>query len=145
MKNQPIVFILSILILLLITDAVTSADDYFNHITVFSDGKITRFAQTPIRVHIAPMPMGVEGGETYLESFRYAMREWEAADARIQFQEVVAIDDADIRVRWQRSGLTQITDTALGDQFRGRDGFSFARKRFGGAAFARKDANRLSP
>lgn len=114
MKNQPIVFILSILILLLITDAVASAGDYFNHITVFSDGKITRFTQTPIRVHIAPMPMGVEGGETYLESFRYAMREWEAADARIQFQEVVAIDDADIRVRWQRSGLTQITDTALG-------------------------------
>ena len=114
MKNQPIVFILSILILLLITDAVASADDYFNHITVFSDGKITRFTQTPIRVHIAPMPMGVERGETYLESFRYAMREWEAADARIQFQEVVAIDDADIRVRWQRSGLTQITDTALG-------------------------------
>lgn len=114
MKNQPIVFILSILILLLITDAVASAGDYFNHITVFSDGKITRFTQTPIRVHIAPMPMGVEGGETYLESFRYAMREWEAADARIQFQEVVAIDDADIRVRWQRSGLTQITDTVLG-------------------------------
>ena len=113
MKSQYIVFILSILILLLITDLVPAADDYFNHITVFSDGKITRFTQTPIRVHIAPVPTGIEGVETYLESFRYAMREWEAAaDGQLQFQEVVT--DADIRVRWQRSGLTQITDTALG-------------------------------
>ena len=115
MKSQHTVFILSILILLLIADAASSADDYFNHITVFSDGKITRFTQMPIRVHIAPVPIGIEGVETYLESFRYAMREWEAAaDGRIQFQEIEAIDNADIRVRWQRSGLTQITDTALG-------------------------------
>ena len=115
MRHQPSVFILSILILLLNPDAASSADDYFNHITTFSDGKITRFTQMPIRVHIAPTPIGVEGVETYLESFRYAMREWgAAADGRIQFQEVAAIDDADIQVRWQRSGLTQITDTALG-------------------------------
>ena len=115
MKSQHTVFILSILIFLAIAAHASSADDYFNHITVFSDGKITRFTQMPIRVHIAPVPMGIEGVETYLESFRYAMREWEvAADGRIQFQEVEAIDNADIRVRWQRSGLTQITDTALG-------------------------------
>ena len=115
MKRQHTVSILSIPILLLIAAPASSADDYFNHITVFSDGKITRFTQMPIRVHIVPMPMGTEGVETYLESFRYAMREWEAAaDGRIQFQEVKATDDADIRVRWQRGGLTQITDTALG-------------------------------
>ncbi|MCE2395540.1 tetratricopeptide repeat protein [Candidatus Poribacteria bacterium] len=115
MKHQHPVFILSILILLLIADAASSADDYFNHITVFSDGKITRFTQMPIRVHIAPVPIGIEGVETYLESFRYAMREWEAAaDGQIQFQEVKATDNADIRVRWQRSGLTRIIDTALG-------------------------------
>ena len=115
MKSQHIVFILSILIWLLNPAPASSAADYFNHITVFSDGKITRFTQMPIRVHIAPVPMGIEGVETYLESFRYAMREWEAAaDGQIQFQEVAAIDNADIQVRWQRSGLTQITDTALG-------------------------------
>ena len=43
------------------------------------------------------------------------MREWEAAaEGAIQFQEVASTDNADIRVRWQRSGLTQITDTSLG-------------------------------
>ena len=115
MKRQHTVFVLSILIFLAIAAHASSTDDYFNHITTFSDGKITRFTQMPIRVHIAPVPMGIEGVETYLESFRYAMREWEAAaDGRIQFQEVEAIDNADIRVQWQRSGLTQITDTALG-------------------------------
>ena len=121
MKNQPSVFILAILILLLNLSPVFSADDYFNHITTFSDGKITRFTQMPIRVHIAPVPMGIEGVETYLESFRYAMREWEAAaDGQIQFQETAATDNADIRVQWQRSGLTQITDTALGKTEIGR-------------------------
>ena len=89
MKSQYPVFIVSILIFLSIAAPAFPADDYFNHITVFSDGKITRFTQMPIRVHIAPTPMGIEGVETYLESFRYAMREWEAAaDGRIQFQEV---------------------------------------------------------
>ena len=115
MKSQHIVFSLSILILLLILDRVSPAEDYFDRITVFSDGKITRFTQMPIRVHIAPIPVGIEGVETYLEDLRYAMREWEAAaDGRIQFQEVEGSDDADIRVRWQRQGLTQVTDTALG-------------------------------
>ncbi len=115
MKCQHTVFIFSILIFLPLASPASAADDYFNYSTVFSDGKITRFTQMPIRVHIAPMPMGIEGIETYLESLRYAMREWEAAaDGRIQFQEVEAIDNADIRVRWQRGGLTQITDTALG-------------------------------
>ncbi len=115
MKRQHSVFIRSILIFLLIAALAFPVDAYFDHITAFSDGKITRFTQMPIRVHIAPMPIGVEGVETYLESFRYAMREWEAAaDGRIQFQEGAATDKADIRVRWQRGGLAQITDTALG-------------------------------
>ena len=115
MTGQYPVFIVSILIFLSIAAPTFPADDYFNHITVFSDGKITRFTQMPIRVHIAPTPIGVEGVETYLESFRYAMREWEAAaDGRIQFQEVEPTANADIRVRWQRSGLTRMIDTALG-------------------------------
>ena len=115
MKRQHSVFIRSILIFLLIAALAFPVDAYFDHITVFSDGKITRFTQMPIRVHIAPMPMGIEGVETYLDSFRSAMREWEAAaDGRIQFQEVASTANADIRVRWQRSGLTRIIDTALG-------------------------------
>ena len=115
MKRQHPVFVLLILIFLAMTAHASSADDYFNHVTVFSDGKITRFTQMPIRVYIAPMPIDVEGAKMYLKSFRYAMREWEAAaDGQIQFQEIAATDKADIRVRWQRGGLTQIIDTALG-------------------------------
>ena len=115
MKRQHIVSVLLILIFRAIIVPASLADDYFDHITIFSDGKITRFTQMPIRVYIAPVPMGIEGVETYLESFRYAMREWEAAaDGQIQFQETAATDKADIRVQWQRSGLTRIIDTALG-------------------------------
>ena len=115
MKRQRPVFIRSILIFLLIAALAFPVEAYFDYITVFSDGKITRFTQMPIRVHIAPMPIEVKGVEAYLESFRYAMREWEAAaDGRIQFQEVAATDHAAIRVRWQRGGLRRIIDTTLG-------------------------------
>jgi tetratricopeptide (TPR) repeat protein len=88
-----------------------SAADYFEHITVFSDGKITRFTRMPITVYIDPSP----GGEPYLPDLRYAIGEWETATAgKLRFQEITEPDDADIRVTWQSRGLTQITDTKLG-------------------------------
>ena len=155
MKRQHIVSVLLILVFLAIAVPASSADDYFDHITIFSDGKITRFTQMPIRVYIAPMPMGIEGVETYLKSFRYAMREWEAAaEGQIQFQEVGATDTADIRVRWQRSGLTEVTDTALGKTELSRlsktdfeVGIVLSLRESGSAMLLspQKDANCLSP
>ena len=32
-----------------------SNTDYFNHITLFSDGRITRFTHMPIQVYISPV------------------------------------------------------------------------------------------
>ncbi|MCZ6681010.1 MAG: hypothetical protein O7E52_27620, partial [Candidatus Poribacteria bacterium] len=93
MKTQHTVFASLSLMLFLLAAFAAPADDYFNRITVFSDGKITRFTQMPIRIYITPMPVGIEGVDAYLADLRYAMREWEiAADKKIQFKEVEAID-----------------------------------------------------
>jgi len=85
--------------------------DYFDHITLFSDGRITRFAQMPIRVFIS----SVIKESPYLPELRYAMREWETATEQlIQFQEIDTPDKADIKVSWGYSSLMDIHDTRLG-------------------------------
>ena len=58
--------------------------DYFDHITLFSQGRITRFAQMPIRVYISP----VLKDSPYLPEIRYAMQAWHnASDGNIRFEE----------------------------------------------------------
>ena len=88
-----------------------STQDYFDHITVFSDGRITRFIQTPIKVYISP----VIKESPYLPELRYAMHEWETAvEGLIRFQETDTPVNADIRVSWGYSSLMDIHDTRLG-------------------------------
>ena len=83
-------------VMFLISTVSALADDYFDQITVFSHGRITRFVEMPITVYITPTLQA-----TYLPALRYAMREWEAvSDGKIQFQELQTSKDADIWVRW---------------------------------------------
>ena len=86
--------------------------DYFDHITLFSQGRITRFTQMPIRVYISP----ILKDSPYLPEIRYAMQEWHtASDGDIRFEEIEAPRNADIRVSWGHSGLhTDFQDTRLG-------------------------------
>ncbi|MYF99981.1 tetratricopeptide repeat protein [Candidatus Poribacteria bacterium] len=85
--------------------------DYYDHITLFSDGRITRFTQMPIKVFIS----SVIKESPYLPEIRYAMREWETASEQlIRFQETDTPDNADIRVSWGYSSLMDIHDTRLG-------------------------------
>ena len=83
-------------VIFLISAVSVLADDYFDHITVFSHGRITRFVEMPITVYITPALQ-----VSYLPALRYAMRQWEAvSDGKIQFQELQTNKDADISVRW---------------------------------------------
>ena len=86
--------------------------DYFDHVTLFSQGRITRFTQMPIRVYISP----VLKDSPYLPEIRYAMREWQtASDDAIRFEETETPQNADIRVSWGHSGLhTDFQDMRLG-------------------------------
>ena len=86
--------------------------DYFDHITLFSQGRITRFTQMPIRVYISP----ILKESPYLPEIRYAMQEWHtASEGNIRFEETQTPQNADIRVSWGHSGLhTDFQDMRLG-------------------------------
>ena len=88
-----------------------AAQTYFDHVTLFSGGRITRFTQMPIRVHISPTLKALP----YLNEIRYAMRTWETAtDGKIQFQETETLAQADIRVTSTYTGSLSFLDTQLG-------------------------------
>ena len=107
-------------VMFLISTVSALADDYFDQITVFSHGRITRFVEMPITVYITPTLQA-----TYLPALRYAMRQWEAvSDGKIQFQELRTSKDADIWVRWGYSdpanmdmtyGKAELTRHSAGD------------------------------
>ena len=86
--------------------------DYFDYITLFSQGRITRFTEMPIRVYISP----ILRESPYLPEIRYAMQTWQtASDGDIQFEETETSQNADIRVSWGYTGLlTDFQDTRLG-------------------------------
>ena len=84
--------------------------DYFDQITVFSQGRITRFVEMPITVYITPA-LQTTG---YLPVLRYAMRQWEAvSDGKVQFQELQTGEATDIWVRWGYSAVAN-TDMTYG-------------------------------
>ena len=90
-----------------------SADtDYFDYITLFSQGRITRFTEMPIRVYISP----VLRESPYLPEIRYAMQTWQtASEGDIRFEETETPQNADIRVSWGYTGLlANFQDTRLG-------------------------------
>lgn len=91
---------------------LASNTDYFDHITLFSQGRITRFTRMPIRVYISPVLID----SPYLPEIRYAMREWHnASDGSIRFEEIDVPQDADICVSWGYTGfLADFQDTRLG-------------------------------
>lgn len=86
--------------------------DYYDHITLFSQGRITRFTEMPIRVYISP----VLRDSPYLPEIRYAMQAWHtASEGNIRFEETETPRDADIRVSWGYTGLlADFQDTRLG-------------------------------
>ena len=96
------------------TDDATGASasaDYFEQVTLFSDGRITRFTHMPIQVHISPTLKALP----YLPEIRYAMNAWESASNRkIRFQETENLEQADIRVTETNSGRLRFLDTQLG-------------------------------
>ena len=109
-------FILSIVVFIMPGTARDTADsptatDYFEQVTLFSGGRITRFTQMPIRVHISPTLKALP----YLSEIRYAMQTWETAtNGKIRFQETETPEQADIRVNPTYSGRLGFLDTRLG-------------------------------
>ncbi|MXY99886.1 tetratricopeptide repeat protein, partial [Candidatus Poribacteria bacterium] len=87
----------------MVSDAPGSVyTDYFEHITLFSQGRITRFTQMPIRVYISP----VLKESPYLPEIRHAMQVWQtASEGDIRFEETEIPQNANIRVSWGHNAL----------------------------------------
>ena len=92
--------------------SISANADYFDYVTLFSQGRITRFTEMPIQVYISP----VLKESPYLPEIRYAMQAWQtASDDNIRFEETETPQSADIRVSWGYTGLlTDFQDTRLG-------------------------------
>jgi len=94
----------------------TQSKDYFERITVYSNGRIVRFTKMPITVYVEHSPTSSESGGTSLDDLKYALGEWEScADGRIKFELTEKQDNANIRVMWAKHSLTDRMDSALGD------------------------------
>ena len=92
-------------------DHANPEPDYFNYITLFSDGRITRFTQMPIQVYISQTIKD----SPYLPELRQAMQEWEAATEKlITFQETDTSEQADIHISAGETILITHLDTRLG-------------------------------
>ena len=117
-KTSHLLFIATLILMISMTVNTFAVDtssnvakDYFNHITLFSDGRITRWTQMPIQVYISP----VIKESPYLPELRYAMQTWkQASNKLVHFKETDTPDNADIRVSWGYSSLIDIHDTRLG-------------------------------
>ena len=93
-------------------NALSANTNYFDYITLFSQGRITRFTEMPIRVYISP----VLKESPYLPEIRYAMQAWHTvSDGTLLFEETEMPQNADIRVSWGYTGLlADFQDTRLG-------------------------------
>lgn len=107
----PIFILLSPLTPTTAHDHANPEPDYFNYITLFSDGRITRFTEMPIQVYISQTIKD----SPYLPELRHAMQEWETAtEKRITFQETETSEQADIHISAGETALITHLDTRLG-------------------------------
>ena len=117
-KTLQTFFVVTLIVFVLATHTTAQAvshsgnADYFDYITLFSQGRITRFTEMPIRVYISP----VLKESPYLPEIRYAMETWHtASEGALRFEETETPQNADIRVSWGYTGLlADFQDTRLG-------------------------------
>ena len=88
----------------------STEDDYFNRITMVSDGRITRFSINPVTVYIAAPSVTMSSQIIYVESAEYALNQWAGcSEGQLQFKRVNS-EDADIRIYWVREQLSGEAD-----------------------------------
>lgn len=108
MKYNRILFIIIILAFLCLS--VASADDYFNRITMASDGRIARFPHSPITVNIPTPNISDKLTKLYIDDVKYALDQWTSiSEGQLKFKPINS-DDADIRICWTDKMLSGEAD-----------------------------------
>ena len=111
-KIKMRIFIFLIITVIFITQClpILASDDYFNRITMVSDGRITRFQNMPISVYISPPPVARELQNAYINDVEYALDQWAGcSEGQLQFK-IVDSEKAYIRLYWGGESLSGEAD-----------------------------------
>ena len=99
------------------------ADDYFDRITVASNGRLTRFDRDTITVYTDTVPFEAE---VYEEALSRSLSLWEEkTQGQLRFEPAQDASAADIRIKWAYQQDRRQSSEYIGEAMliRGRDGF----------------------
>lgn len=117
MQLLPIKSTLTAIILTFLISSIVlaSIEDYFEQITVFSDGRLTRFEQMPIRVYVGDIPVPKTLRKQYLEVLEEVLSTWEkVSDGKVRFTQTDDREIADIRLSWSNK-LPSYPENPIGE------------------------------
>ncbi len=103
------VYLITIFIALLIPPSVLG-DDYFNRITMASDGRITRFTGKSISVYVSDPPVPEIVKKNFTEAVEYAMNQWSGLSEGMLTFRRSDMEEADIRIYWVNTPLSAEAD-----------------------------------
>jgi superkiller protein 3 len=107
---------LILLVMIALSLPTAYGSDYFDRITLYSNGRITRFSEMPIKIFIDESSLRDEGSKDYLEDLNYALQQWRSeSEGMVSFQRVPSREEADISVEWINKTLSTRADNALGE------------------------------
>ncbi|HID55051.1 TPA: tetratricopeptide repeat protein, partial [Candidatus Poribacteria bacterium] len=106
-----------ILLLLTVFPSTTYGDeDYFDRITLYSNGRITRFSEMPIKVFIDENSLPVDERNGYVGDLLYALQRWQdSSGGLVRFRRVSRREETDLSVEWIGRSLSSRADNALGE------------------------------
>ena len=99
------------------------ADDYFDRITVASNGRLTRFDRDTVTVYTDTVPFEAE---VYEEALSRSLSLWEKkTQGQLQFEPTPDASAADIRIKWAYQQDRRQSSEYIGEAMliRGMDGF----------------------
>ena len=99
------------------------ADDYFDRITVASNGRLTRFDRDTVTVYTDTVPFEAE---VYEEALSRSLSLWEKkTQGQLQFEPTLDASAADIRIKWAYQQDRRQSSEYIGEAMliRGMDGF----------------------
>ena len=102
--------LLALTLVLVLACSASFGSDYFDRITMASDGKITRFAHTPITVYVAAPPVPERLKHAYEGDVEYALRQWTGcSEGKLEFRQAKS-ELSDIRIYWVKKLLNPDVD-----------------------------------
>ena len=124
-QGLRILGVIGAVVCILVENAVC-ADDYFNRITMASNGRLTRFDRELISVYTEAAPLEAGLARVYEKALRQSLNLWqEATKGHLQFQMSPTAAEADIRLKWvherSRAGMYKNIGEAV--LIRNVDGF----------------------